>query len=88
MLSAHSHVSSMVTLSLEAIAKKPPDVSSTHDYPSAVNTGQARGAEGGGVSVIKVVFWIVGPFIYMSILECEDRQLFLATSARYIPSEY
>lgn len=83
MLSARGHASSIVTMSLEAIAKRAPDVSFIHDFPGPVKTGLARGATGAGIFVLKAVFHVVGPFIYIPNTEVGERQLFLATSARY-----
>jgi hypothetical protein len=77
------HTSSLITLSLEAIAKKAPDVSFIHAFPGSVKTGLARGAKGAGIFVLKAVFRIIGPLVYISNKECGDRQLFLGTSARY-----
>jgi hypothetical protein len=42
MLSQRGHTSSLVTLSLEALAKKAPDVSFIHDFPGPVKSGIGR----------------------------------------------
>jgi len=83
MLAARGHSSSIVTLSLEAIAKKAPDVSFIHSFPGAVKTGLARGTTGAAMFAIKAIFHVIGPLVYIPVTEVGERQLFLATSARY-----
>jgi hypothetical protein len=70
-------------LSLEALAKKAPDVSFIHDFPGPVKSGIARGTKGAAMSILKVVFMVIGPLIYIPNQESGERHLFLATSARY-----
>jgi hypothetical protein len=77
------HASSLVTLSLEALAKKAPDVAFIHDFPGPVKSGIARGTKGGLMFVMKAASAILGPFIYIPNQESGERHLFLATSARY-----
>ncbi len=83
MRSARGHAGSLVTVSLEAIAKTAPDVTFIHDFPGLVKTGLMRGTTGIAMSVMKAVFTIIAPFTAMSNRECGERQLFLATSARF-----
>lgn len=82
-LSGRGHVASLVTLSLEALAKKAPEVTFIHNFPGAVKTDIAKDAKGVTMSVLKVVFLVIGPFIYIPNQECGERHLFLATSAKY-----
>ena len=82
-LSLRGHVSSLVTLSLEALAKKAPDVSFVHDFPGPVKSGIGRGVKGAAMLILVAVFKIIGPFIYMPNQESGERHLFFATSARY-----
>lgn len=82
-LSARGHLASLVTLSLEALAKKAPEVTFIHNFPGAVKTDLAKDAKGITMSVLKAVFMIIGPFIYIPNQECGERHLFLATSAKY-----
>ena len=77
------HVSSLVTLSLEALAKKAPGVSFVHDFPGSVKSGIARGTKGPLWITIKAVFKVIGPLIYIPTEESGERHLFFATSARY-----
>ena len=87
-LSARGHASSLVTLSLEALAKKAPDVTFIHDFPGPVKTNFFRGGQGAAIFVLNAVFKVIGPMMtWYSDQECGERHLFLATSARYVPSE-
>ena len=85
-LKSRGHASSIVTLSLEAMAKKAPDVTFIHGFPGAVKTGIARDLKGAPGIVLRTVFGIIGPFIYVPNQECGERHLFLATSAKYPPA--
>ena len=83
MLSLRGHVSSLITLSLEALAKKAPDISFIHDFPGPVKSNIGRGTKGVAMFMMNAVFKVVGPLIYVPNQECGERHLFLATSARY-----
>ena len=83
MLSARGHATSLVTLSLEALARKAPDVAFIHNFPGPVKSGIGRGAKGAAMFVLKAVFAFIGPMVNMDNQECGERHLFLATSARY-----
>ena len=87
MLSARGHATSLVTLSLEALAKKAPDVTFIHDFPGPVKSGITRGTKGAAMLGLKAVFTIIGPLVNMDNQECGERHLFLATSARYPAGE-
>jgi hypothetical protein len=83
LFSARGHFASAITLSLEAIAKKAPDVSFIHDFPGPVRSGIARGSNVAAMFLVKVIFKVIGPFVYIPTEESGERHLFLATSARY-----
>jgi ABC-type sugar transport system substrate-binding protein len=83
MLSQRGHASSLVTSTLEALAKKAPDVSFIHGFSGPVKSGIVRGAKGAAMFLIKVVFMVIGPLIFIPNEESGERHLFLATSARY-----
>lgn len=76
-------MASLVTLSLEALAKKAQEVTFIHDFPGVVKTDLAKDATGVLMSVLKAVFMVIGPFISIPNQECGERHLFLATSAKY-----
>jgi hypothetical protein len=73
----------MVTLSLETLSKKAPEVSFIHNFPGPVKSGIARGTSGAAMFVMKAVYAVIGPFVYIDNTEAGERHLFLATSARY-----
>jgi hypothetical protein len=83
LMAQRGHASSIVTLSLEAIAKKAPTVSFIHGFPGHVKTNITRGTGGMMMLIFKVIYSIVGPFLIMPIEECGERHVFLATSAKY-----
>lgn len=83
MLAQRGHLASLSTLSLEPLAEQYPSVSFIHDFPGSVKTNLVRGGEGTGIWVLKQVFRVIGPMVNISARECGERQLFLATSARY-----
>jgi hypothetical protein len=74
-------------MSLEALAKKAPNVSFIHDYPGPVKTGLGRGTTGVAMFLFKTVFKIIGPLINVPSEECGERHLFLVTSAKYPADE-
>ncbi|KAL1849266.1 hypothetical protein Plec18167_008112 [Paecilomyces lecythidis] len=81
-LTSRAHASSLMTLSLEALAKKAPEVSFVHDYPGAVKTGIGRELPW----ILRAGFAVLLPFIQIPIEESGERHLFFATSSRYEPS--
>ena len=83
MLAQRGHASSIVTLSLEAVANKAPNVSFIHDFPGPVRSNIARGTKGAVMFTMKAVFKVIGPFIYIPTEESGERHLFVATSAKY-----
>lgn len=85
MMAQRGHGTSLVTLSLEALAKKAPDVTFIHDYPGFVKTNIAQGTKGVGMFVFKAVSAVLGSFLSVPNQECGERHLFLATSAKYPP---
>jgi len=78
------HLSSLITLSLEAVAKQAPEVSFIHNMPGAVETGLLRGIK--GASILNAVFRVLSPLLFISSEESGERHLFLATSAKYPPA--
>jgi hypothetical protein len=82
-MAQRGHAASMVTLSLETLANKAPEVSFIHNFPGPVKSGIARGTSGAAMFVMKAVYAVIGPFVYIDNTEAGERHLFLATSARY-----
>lgn len=88
MLSFRPHATSMVTLTLLAIAKQAPNVSFIHDYPGFVNTGMSRELTGIVPAITKVLFAPVMAMLKIPIDETGERQLYFATSARFPPRNH
>lgn len=72
-----SHLSTLITFGLEAVAKTALEVSFVHDYPGSVITGLYRDMKGPPFAIQDSV----------PIEDCGERHLYLATSARFPPSE-
>ena len=80
------HVSTLTTLGLESVAKTAPEVSFVHDYPGTVRTSLAGRMEGMLGVLMRAYIFVVGYWKCVPIEECGQRQLYLATSARYPPA--
>ncbi|KAI3332430.1 NAD(P)-binding protein [Xylariaceae sp. AK1471] len=70
------HLTSLVTLGLEAVAQSAPDVSFVHDYPGTVRT--------------KLLDYlpeeVLQTLTFVPLDESGERQLYMATSARFPPA--
>ncbi|KAJ9267124.1 hypothetical protein DTO212C5_6042 [Paecilomyces variotii] len=80
-LSKRAHIATMVTLSLEALARKAPEVSFIHANPGTVKT-KMRDMP----LVMRAASSLIGSFSSIPLEESGERHLFLATSAMYRPS--
>ncbi|RMJ22935.1 hypothetical protein PHISP_06198 [Aspergillus sp. HF37] len=78
------HTASLITLSMEAIAQKAPDVAFVHDYPGPVHSGIGRDFKG-ALWLLALLFRVLGSLFCVPEDEIGERKLFLATSARYAP---
>lgn len=83
LLQQRGHAASVVTLSLEFLAKKAPSVSFIHDFPGPVKSGIARGTKGLVFFIFKAFEKVLGPMVFIPTVESGDFHLFLATSAKY-----
>lgn len=63
-----------------------PDVSFVHDDPGAVKTALFDHVEGIIGVIMRTYIFVMGYWICVPIEECGERQLYLATSARYPPA--
>lgn len=81
--SARGHASTLVTLALEAVAQRAPNVALVHVFPGHVKSGILRGTTGIAMGAIKVISEITRLFLRMNTEECGERHLFLCTSGRY-----
>ncbi|KAH8820229.1 fungal-specific transcription factor domain-containing protein [Xylogone sp. PMI_703] len=86
-LKVRGHLGSMITLGLEAVAKQAPDVSFIHDYPGTVNTTLISRMGGLFGIFLRTYVWFLGRWVCVPIEECGERHLYLATSARFAPTE-
>ncbi|KAL7619523.1 hypothetical protein AAE478_010063 [Parahypoxylon ruwenzoriense] len=77
------HFASMLTLAFEALAPETPEVSFVHVYPGFVKTGISRGSKGIAMAITKALFKVIGPFVYIPLVEVGERQVFCSTSARF-----
>ncbi|PPR06435.1 hypothetical protein CVT26_006474 [Gymnopilus dilepis] len=85
LLKVRGHFASIITLSLEVLAKQAPEVTFIHDYPGSVKTGIAREANALVVFMMGIVGAIAGSWMFIPHEESGERHLFLATSAKYPP---
>ncbi|KAI0553484.1 NAD(P)-binding protein [Xylaria curta] len=71
------HLTALVTLGLEAVAQRAPDISFVHDYPGTVRTKLLDYLSEEVLRTLK----------FMPIDESGERQLYIATSARFPPAD-
>lgn len=80
-------LASVMTLSLETIAQRAPNISFIHTVPGAVESGISRDAEGFSLKLMLLVSRVFLPFIATPPAECGERHTFAATSALYPPGK-
>jgi hypothetical protein len=83
--SIRGHLTSLVSLGLETVAKSAPDVSFIHDYPGTVKTTLLSRMPGMRGLYIRSLVWLLGYWICVPIEESGERHLYLATSAKFPP---
>lgn len=71
------HLSTLVTLGLQAVARSSPDVSIVHDYPGSVKTQLLKNMP---EEILKTL-------TFVPLEECGERHLYLATSSKYSPQK-
>ena len=76
-----------MTLGLESVAKTAPEVSFVHDDPGGVKTKLFDRVEGIMGVLMRAFIFVFGYWMYVPVEECGERQLYLATSARYPPAK-
>ncbi|KAJ4393400.1 hypothetical protein N0V93_002610 [Gnomoniopsis smithogilvyi] len=91
MSGARGHAVSMMTLGLEMLAKRSPDVSFIHDFPGSVATNLIRQESGTLMQVMKYVFKFVGALglsgKFTPTEEVGERHTFYCTSAKFPPAK-
>lgn len=82
-ISGRGHITSMLTLGLEAIAEQAPNVSFILNYPGFVETGMSREIQTPLANIMKVVFKPVMAILKINIDEVGERHTFFCTSSRF-----
>ena len=80
------NLASMVTLAMAKFSEDAPRVSWVHNFPGFVESGLWESMPGFLGTVVRTVVWALGRFFYMDPEECGQRQVFMATSARFPPA--
>jgi hypothetical protein len=86
LLKIRGHLTTLITLGLEAIAETAPEVSFVHDYPGTVNTPLMTHAKGLHGVLVRTYVGLFGRWVCVPIEESGERHLYLATSSRYRPA--
>ncbi|KAL8393666.1 hypothetical protein RB595_003414 [Gaeumannomyces hyphopodioides] len=82
LVKARGHVTSMMTLTLEQLARSAPEVSFVHDYPGPVRSNIARDFGAGMRLLTAVGMAFLTPFLVPTD-ESGERHVFLSTSAAF-----
>ena len=82
---ARGHAASMVTIGMQVLARRAPDVSFIHDFPGPVKSGISRDMPGLAGLGMRVLIKFIGPIFNIPTDESGEYHLFFATSARYTP---
>ncbi|KAI2642649.1 hypothetical protein GGS21DRAFT_184406 [Xylaria nigripes] len=86
-LSMRGHFTSIITLTLGILSKRAPEVSFLHVYPGFVQTGLSRELTGIIPAIFKILMMPVMAILRIPIDESGERHTYLATSARFPPSD-
>jgi hypothetical protein len=76
----------MISLAVDKLSQEAPEVSWIHDHPGLVESGLWQGIQGLSGIMIRAVFSVLGRFVYTTPEACGERQMFMATSARFPPA--
>jgi hypothetical protein len=85
LLKFRDQLASVMTLALEHLSEKAPDVSFVHTCPGVVDSGISRDAEGFSLKIMLLVSSLLKPLIATPPAECGERHVFAATSGVYSP---
>lgn len=85
LIGARCHAASMVTMGMEVLAQRAPDVSFIHDFPGPVKSGIGREMAGLLGVVVRTLAAVMGPLYNIPNDESGAYHLFFATSAKYPP---
>lgn len=86
---ARGHLSTVVTLTLEHLARQAPTVSFVHNFPGSVDTNLIRREDGVLMLAMKYLFKASTAVRrgWVPLEECGERHAFLCLSGRYAPRE-
>ncbi|KAF7548035.1 hypothetical protein G7Z17_g7316 [Cylindrodendrum hubeiense] len=86
---ARGHLCTALTLSLEDLSRKAPEVSFIHNFPGAVDTNLIRRGDGIILQVVKYWFRLSMSLSrkWLPAEECGERHAWLCLSGRYPPKE-
>jgi hypothetical protein len=85
LLKLRGHLTTLITLGLEAVARTAPEVSFVHDYPGTVNTPLMTHAKGLHGVLVRAYVSLFGRWVCVPVEESGERHLYLATSSRFQP---
>lgn len=85
LLAFRAHFGTLITLGLEGVAKRAPEVSFIHEHPGTVNTSFMQRLQGILGVVLRALVFLAGRWICIPVEESGERHLFLATSKRFPP---
>jgi hypothetical protein len=86
LLKIRGHLTTLITLGLEAVARTASEVSFVHDYPGTVNTPLMTHAKGLHGVLVRAYVGLFGRWVCVPIEESGERHLYLATSSRFQPA--
>ncbi|KIM98727.1 hypothetical protein OIDMADRAFT_57071 [Oidiodendron maius Zn] len=72
-LALRGHESTLITFSIETLAKQAPDVSFIHSFPGSVKSNLVRGGEGPLIYTVSLVIKAISPLVNISSEECGER---------------
>jgi hypothetical protein len=84
-LQVRGHLVTLISLGLEAVARTAPEISFVHDYPGTVNTALLGRIQGVTGVLMRTYIYLLGRWVCVPVEECGERQLYLATSAKFPP---
>lgn len=87
LLKRRAQQTSIITLSLAALAEKWPKVGFIHNYPGAVRSNLYRTFKGPVMTPLRYTLHFLYRFYHIPAEETGQRHIFLATSLRYPPNQ-
>ena len=85
MIRHRDNIASMSTLALDKLSQENPEISWIHNWPGFVEGGIWESLPGLPGVLMRTAVWLFLHFFYMDAEECGQRQMYMATSARFPP---